>query len=132
MQKKAIRLITFSNYNAHTEPLFKHLKILPFEKILYESKMKFMHSIYNNTAPPSFNNIWLKNTIREQQYDLRNQDNFIIPKPRFEGFKKYPLYSFEKTWNESGDLRLYNNFTTFKISLRNQLLDQLDSSLEHE
>ena len=128
MQKKVIRLITFSHYNAHTEPLFKQLKILPFEKILFESKMKFMHAIYNNIAPPSFNNVWQKNNIREQQYDLRNQDNFIIPKPRFEGFKKYPLYSFAKTWNESGDLRLYNNFVTFKMALRNQLLEQLAPS----
>ena len=80
--------------------------------------MKFMHAIYNNVAPPSFTNVWQKNNIREQQYDLRNQDIFIIPKPRFEGFKKYPLYSFAKTWNESGDLRLYNNFVTFKMALK--------------
>ena len=116
------------SHNAHTEPLFKQLKTLPFEKTLFEPKMKFMHAIYNNVAPPSFNNVWQKNNIREQQYDLRNQDNFIIPKPRFEGFKKYPLYSFAKTWNESGDLRLYNNFVTFKMALRNQLLEQLAPS----
>ena len=127
LQKKAIRLITLSNYNAHTELLFKQLDILPFDKILYESKMKFMHAIYNNNAPPSFVNIWPKNINRDQQYDLRNQDNFVVPKPRFEGFKKYPLYSFAKTWNESGDLRLYSNFNTFKIALRDQLLGQLVS-----
>ena len=40
----------------------------------------------------------LKNNNRDQQYDLRNLDNFIIPKPRFEGFKKYPHYSFAKVW----------------------------------
>ena len=127
LQKKAIRLITLSNYNAHTELLFKQLDILPFDKILHESKMKFMHAIYNNNAPPSFVNIWPKNINRDQQYDLRNQDNFVVPKPRFEGFKKYPLYSFAKTWNESGDLRLYSNFNTFKIALRDQLLGQLVS-----
>ena len=77
---------------------------------MFESKMKFMHAIYNNTAKPSFSNVWPKNNNRDQQYDLRNLDNFIIPKPRFEGFKKYPHYSFAKVWNESGDLRLYTNF----------------------
>ena len=50
----------------------------------------------------------------------------LLPRPRFEGFKKYPLYTFAKTWNESGNLELYSDLTTFKIALRNQLLKQLD------
>ena len=125
LQKKAIRLITNSSYNSHTKPLFEKLKILPFVDILHEQKMIFMHSVYNNYAPVSFSNIWTKNNDREQQYELRNENNFLLPRPRFEGFKKYPLYSFAKTWNESGDLRLYSNPITFKIALRNQLLEQL-------
>ena len=127
LQKKAIRLLTNSSYNSHTKPLFEKLKILPFDDILYEQKMIFMHSVYNNYAPVSFSNVWTKNIEREQQYELRNENNYVLPRPRFEGFKKYPLYSFAKTWNESGDLRLYSNPTTFKIALRNQLLEQLAS-----
>ncbi len=34
IQKKAIRIITGSNYNAHTAPLFLQQKILPFESIV--------------------------------------------------------------------------------------------------
>ena len=127
LQKKAIRIISNSNYNAHTKPIFNDLKILPFENILYEQKMLFMHAIYNNYAPPSFLNVWPKNVNRDLPHELRNESNFVLPRPRFEGFKKYPLYSFAKSWNESGDLRLYSNPTTFKITLRNQLLEQLDS-----
>ena len=89
--------------------------------------MLFMHAIYNNYAPPSFLNVWPKNVNRDLPHELRNESNFVLPRPRFEGFKKYPLYSFAKSWNESGDLRLYSNPTTFKITLRNQLLEQLDS-----
>ena len=33
--QKYIRIITFSHYLAHTEPLFMSLEILPFEKIFY-------------------------------------------------------------------------------------------------
>ena len=126
LQKKAIRIISNSNYNAHTKPIFNDLKILPFDNILYEQKMLFMHGIYNNYAPPSFLNIWSKNIVRDLSHELRNENNFVLPRPRFEGFKKYPLYTFAKTWNESGNLRLYSNLTTFKIALRNQLLEQLD------
>ena len=83
-----------------------------------------MHAIYNNYAPPSFTNIGSKNIKRNIPHELRNENDFVLPKPRFEGFKKYPLYTFAKIWNESGDLRLYSNPITFKIALRNQLLDQ--------
>ena len=86
-----------------------------------------MHSVYNNYAPESFSNSWTKKFFGEQHYELRNENNYLLPRPRFEGFKKYPFFSFAKTWNESGDLRLYSNSTTFKIALRNQLLEQLVS-----
>ncbi|MFV2016881.1 MAG: hypothetical protein ACC656_15730, partial [Candidatus Heimdallarchaeota archaeon] len=33
LQKKIVRLITGSKYNAHTEPLFKSIKILKIEHI---------------------------------------------------------------------------------------------------
>ena len=59
--------------------------------------MIFMHSVYNNYAPVSFSNVWTKNIEREQQYELRNENNYVLPRPRFEGFKKYPLYTFPKS-----------------------------------
>jgi len=33
MQKTAVRLINQAKYNEHTEPIFKNLKILPFDKL---------------------------------------------------------------------------------------------------
>ena len=76
--------------------------------------MKFMHSVYNNYAPQTFKNIWTLNANRATEYVTR-----------YEGFKKYPLYSFAKIWNESGDLRLYNNRVTFCVALRDKLLTEL-------
>jgi len=54
MQKKAIRVITNSDYRAHTDQLFKKLQILPFAKIIEQAKLLFMHSVYYNYAPKSF------------------------------------------------------------------------------
>jgi len=42
MQKNAIRIITDSKYNAHTEPLFKKLEILPFPDLISFFKLQFM------------------------------------------------------------------------------------------
>jgi hypothetical protein len=44
-QKDAIRIISLSSYNAHTEPLFKRLNILPIplKQIIDYFKIQFMH-----------------------------------------------------------------------------------------
>jgi hypothetical protein len=45
IQKKAIRIITGSTYNAHTAPLFIQHNILPYEQLISYSQLMFMHSI---------------------------------------------------------------------------------------
>ncbi len=42
IQKKAIRIITGSTYNAHTTPLFLQHNILPYEKLITLSQLMFM------------------------------------------------------------------------------------------
>jgi hypothetical protein len=56
-QKKAIRIITRSNYNYHTGPLVKELKILPSEKLIKQAKLHFIHSIEYKYAMESFSGI---------------------------------------------------------------------------
>ena len=65
IQKKAIRIVTGSLYNAHTAPLFTQHNILPYEKLITFSQLMFMHSIEYNYSPSSFENIWLKNNHRD-------------------------------------------------------------------
>ncbi len=43
LQKKAIRIITLSKYNAHTEPLFKRLKLLKLIDLLHLNELKFYY-----------------------------------------------------------------------------------------
>ena len=54
LQKKAVRLITFSNYNAHTSPIFKHLYIMKFRDIIYYLNCVFMFKFYHNLLPSAF------------------------------------------------------------------------------
>lgn len=99
LQKKAIRIITNSCYNAHTTPLFKRLKVLPiFEQIKY-SKLVFMYDYIQKNLPLSFQGLWIRNNERNS-LNLRNANLFYIPRPKKESFKKFPLYNFQKLWNE--------------------------------
>ena len=78
-QKMAIRVITNSSFNAHTEPLFKQFNILPLFKLIEYFKLQFMHRYILQETPASFNNMWVRNEerIRPQDHSLRNQQNFI-------------------------------------------------------
>jgi hypothetical protein len=128
VQKKAIRIITNSNYNDHTAPLFQSLCILPFDKIIEQAKLLFMHSVEFNYAPSTFNNTWTKNNERNMEIELRNNDEYVLPHPRIEFFKKIPLYSLPAAWNAAGTLRFYHNRITFKIALKDKLLSEIDTT----
>jgi len=125
IQKRAVRIISKSAYNAHTQPLFLLNKILPFEKIVKNSKLLFMHSIYHGYAPVSFQQTWLKNNTRQLSQNLRNENEFILPVPRIEQFKRMPLYSLPLEWNNAGDLTFYENRATFKHAVREKLFEEL-------
>ena len=123
LQKKVIRSITGAKYRDHTKELFKKVNILPLEKIILLSKSLFMHSIFYNYAPSSFENTWSKLSARNLNLDLRNENDFTLPFPRLELFKRLPLYSLPQNWNKLNDNRYQSNRFTFKISLYNDLLN---------
>jgi len=120
-QKKAIRIITNSSYNAHTAPLFANLNILPLDKVIIQAKLSFMHSVYYEYAPSSFTGTWQTQAQRNPELNLRNATDFYTPFPRIELFKKLPIYSLPNTWNSYDIIRYYANRTTFSIALKELL-----------
>ena len=54
LQKKFIRIITCSKYNAHTEPLFKCLKLLKLDDLFKLNIMKFYFKYKNKKVPSYF------------------------------------------------------------------------------
>ena len=51
LQKRAVRIITFSEYNCHSSPLFRKLKILKVSDLLYLYCALFMYDYYSNRLP---------------------------------------------------------------------------------
>ncbi len=88
MQKSAKRLITNSNYNDHTEPLFQQHHILTFNNIIHRSMALFMHAYVYGYAPKAFDNFITINNDRNVGYVLRNNNELSAPFPRIEFFLK--------------------------------------------
>ena len=64
LQKKAIRIITRSPYNAHTAELFKHVKrlnILKFHDLVNLEIEKFMYQFSTKSLPNVLNTIFVAN-----------------------------------------------------------------------
>ena len=131
LQKKAIRTITNSKYNAHTAPLFLALNILPFDKLLYLNNAQFMHQIYHKYHHKSFDNTWQRNIQRNLDHNLRNLDHFYLPYPRIEQFKRSPLYALAKLWNTlPNEDKAQTNKFTFSSQIKNSLFRSVANEMD--
>jgi len=147
MQKDAIRLILNKPYNAHTEPLFKELKILPFDKLLLYFNLQIMQRYIQGFLPSAFNNVWITNQARRDealnfndnmandqlvvQRILRNSENLNIPFARLAFSTKQPYVNLPKTWTEFTEesIKILRNKLEFNFKLKKHLLDQLSSTI---
>ena len=78
-QKKIIRIITFSQYLAHTEPLFLRLAILPLQKLIFNRIAIVMYTFDNDMLPDVINNLYKKNKDVHSHY-TRGSNLLRIPK----------------------------------------------------
>jgi len=82
LQKKAIRLITFSHYLEHSSPLFKQLKLLKLKDIIIMNNVIFTHNTLNNKSPLIFNDYFKTKTINHRPMTLNTM--YSIPKGSLE------------------------------------------------
>ena len=54
LQKKVLRYIGVTSYNAHCDPLFKTFKILKIPDLLRLQELKFYYKHTNNKLPPYY------------------------------------------------------------------------------
>ena len=77
IQKKSIRMITCSRYNAHTEPLFRNLELLKVSDLFKLNILKFFYKLKNETLPVYFDSIVLNSQSEIHDHDTRFKK--IIP-----------------------------------------------------
>ena len=61
LQKKAVRIITSSKFNAHSEPLFKRLNIIKIEHIFHLKCLNFYYKFIKGSIPEYFQSMFTKN-----------------------------------------------------------------------
>ena len=117
LQKKIIRIITFSHYLAHTEPLFMSLEILPLEKIFYHRCGLMMYKYHNNLLPCLISQLYAKN---DSMHDHNTRCSNLLRVPI--GSKSFTSVS-ARIWNVLNNIIVFDvPISKFKSLLKQYLL----------
>ena len=77
LQKKIVKIMTFSSYYAHTAPIFKDLKILTIDKLIVHRIGITMYKYSNGLLPDVFNTLYIKNS-EIHTYSTRSKDLYHV------------------------------------------------------
>jgi len=107
-QKQAIRIVSKSKANAHTEPLFKSKNILPLIDLFNFCKLKLMFDVVHKIAPIALHGTFVRNVDYRRAvlhdddihyHPLRNDDEFFVPFSRLEQVALFPNILLPRLWN---------------------------------
>ena len=115
MQKKAICLITFSDFDAYTSPLFSQLKLL---KVQDNIKLYFMHQLFTGKLLKIFDSFFIKTSDKHNvNTRFATRLTFYVPKIRINYGRFNIRYNGPILWNETDEK--FNILTpySFKIEL---------------
>ena len=134
-QKSSIRIISGAAYNAHTEPLFKKLEILPLPDLISFAKLQFMQRFIQKLLPNSFKDIWVYNcigNIGENEIQLRNHLQIQQQHLSLARLNLFPLYSFPKSWESFPDqqIKILRKNSEFDKKLKHYFISDLPDTVD--
>ncbi len=124
LQKKILRIITFSTYTAHTEPLCFVLNTLPFRKLVTQRIGLQMFKYANNFVPISINDLFIKNE-HVHEHNTRQRSNLRQPVGKqeymYRNFSFMGVYIWNHIINKT-NINIHSPYHTFKYTLKKHLL----------
>ena len=104
IQKKAVRIITLSKYNSHTEPLFKKLNTLKVEDLLKLQELKFYYKYRHQNLPVYLLNWQITPNTYIHNYNTRRTTELHTYRTKHEFAKKFLKYNLPHVINNIPDL----------------------------
>lgn len=116
-QNRAARVITQSDYSVRFKDLLDDLGWNNLATRRMINKLCWIYKSINKMTPTYLSDIFSKRGC-SQPYDLRNEYNISLPKPRTEYLKRSFQYKAAKLWNQVPcDIRNSTNIKHFKKGL---------------
>ena len=123
LQKRAMRMITFSKYHEHSSPIFKHLNIVKLPDLVFLNIAVFMHKFHNRRLPSVFDTFFFQ-VNKKHNYNTRSASSlsYTLPKVR----TNYGIFNLRfkgpKVWNSISDNLKTLSISNFKESLKYDLV----------
>ena len=132
LQKRLIRVVTSSKYNAHTDPLFKITQILKLQDLLNLNALKFYYRYLHETLPSFFYCFGIATQGAHHSHDTRQRDQIRTHRSRTDYCENRLRVYLPKLIN-STPLDLLQKITThsiqgFSSGIKNHFLCKYDDS----
>ena len=103
LQKKCIRIMTFSEFNSHTNDIFKELKIIKVRDVIKMHQLRVSFDFLNNSLPSDLMSLFQRSSDIHPNLDLNSSVNELLYIPRVKtttyGIKSIK-YHCAKLWND--------------------------------
>ena len=126
LQKKVVRIITFSDFRRHSKPLIRKLAVLPLEEINNIATAIFTYKFFNNMLPITFNKFFQLNK-ELHEYNTRGSKKFHMKHGRT-NYKKYTTRNKGcHIWNKLPiEILQSKTLQIFKNKLKKYYLNTMD------
>ena len=122
LHKKIMRIITFSDYRAHTNELFKKHKVLKFESLYDYFSGILMYKSYHRTLPSFYNDFFAYNNFNHS-YNTRYGNDYQLPKRRSTRLSFSVQTYGPPIWNNLPiNIKDSKSLDTFKRNLKKHLI----------
>ena len=121
LQKRAVRMINKSNFDAPSDPIFKDFRMLKVLNIRFVELGKFMYSHKHSLIPKKFNELFSLNSS-VHSYNTRNAHAYNLPFSRTNAKLFSVTYQGPKYFNSLDD-DIINSISlpSFKSKLKNYI-----------
>jgi hypothetical protein len=125
LQKKCLRIMTFSDFNSHSNPLFIDLKLLKVRDIIKSQQLKLVYEFYNNVLPTDLQNLFSSSSdIHSTNLKLKSVYKKLLFIPRIKTVtygNKSIKYHCAELWNNT----FKNGISIDKNVKNNVAVDQI-------
>ena len=133
LQKRVVRIMTFSDPRSHSEPLLKSLRLLKFSDIIHLEILSFVYQWYHKLSPSCFVNYF--NPVSSiHSYNTRQSqiDNLFVKSVHTTQYGIRSLgYTGPKLWNSlSIDVKKIKPFSSFRQHIKNVLIDGYNTIID--
>ena len=131
LQKRAIRIITCSRYNAHTEPLFKKMKLLKLSDIFDTNLLKLYFKYEHRLLPEFFLTNFFEN-MPNHRYPSRKNSSQRLPLVKTAHGQRRMPYVVANTLNNTTDCIIEkiatHSYRGFSIYCKNYILSKYEEN----